>query len=434
MFVLSLRAVARPAIQYARQSHVKPPQSSPVAGTCQQRCQSTQISYASNRPMIQSGAGRSSAAGGMQRRFKSKHTAREAFTILFRAHPYAMTTWVIVMVICTGSIFYVESFYRNYIVGKFTKFPEPVAKKLRRALYYTNWDFQPRNALKYYVETLKLADELGMSPFSDEIIGVKVQLAAFFEKMQEHQKAIQVLKIVKNDNLRWIEAATALPDYPANRTRLLGRTVGISVKLGDLYANQYVMQTGDAEEQLIWAVETMLKEQQRRETEGVKPGEGDWMTPEEMGGSFEALAHHYEEKDQHYLSAPLFLQALSMSLVNSCHTAILMNNLSISLAQQLPPPVPGQAPVSRPALIGNARSWAEKAIAVAAKITPPDRNEECDVGCAVATHNLGEFAEMDGNIAEARKRFEEAKTLAKVVGFADGVKNAEEALKRIAGV
>ena len=136
-----------------------------------------------------------------------------------------------------------------------------------------------------------------------------------------------------------------------------------------------------------------------------------------------------------------------MSSVSSCHTTILskmsitlksrallttsVNNLSISLAQQLPPPVSGQPPPSRPALISNARSLAEKAIAVSAKITPPERSEECDIGCAVATHNLGEFAEMDGNIAEARKRFEEAKSLAKAIGFTEGTINAEESLKRI---
>jgi hypothetical protein len=43
-------------------------------------------------------------------------------------------------------------------------------------------------------------------------------------------------------------------------------------------------------------------------------------------------------------------------------------------------------------------------LAVAAKIKPPERDDECDLGCAVATHNLGEFAEMDGDIAEARRK------------------------------
>lgn len=108
-----------------------------------------------------------------------------------------------------------------------------------------------------------------------------------------------------------------------------------------------------------------------------------------------------------------------------------MNNLSISLAQQDPPPTAGQPPISRLALIGNARAWAQKALAITAKIAPPNRTEECDVGCAVATHNLGEFAEMDGDIAEARKRFQEAKSLAKAIGFQEGVINSEGALRRI---
>lgn len=108
-----------------------------------------------------------------------------------------------------------------------------------------------------------------------------------------------------------------------------------------------------------------------------------------------------------------------------------MNNLSISLAQQNPPSTPDQPPISKSTLISNARAWAEKAIAVSVKIAPPERTEECDIGCAVATHNLGEFAEMDGNIAEARKRFEEAKSIAKGIGFQGGVINSEEALRRL---
>ena len=168
---------------------------------------------------------------------------------------------------------------------------------------------------------------------------------------------------------------------------------------------------------------------------------------DEMKLTCTALAHHYEEKNQHYLAAPLFLQALTFSPLSSCHTAVLsrlcspiikmygltksVNNLSISLAQQDPPPTPGQPAASRSALVSNARAWAEKSLAVGAKISPPERTEECDQACAVATHNLGEFAEMDGNIAEARKRFEEAKSLARAIGFQEGILNAEEALNRI---
>lgn len=108
-----------------------------------------------------------------------------------------------------------------------------------------------------------------------------------------------------------------------------------------------------------------------------------------------------------------------------------MNNLSISVAQQDSPQTPGQAPVSRPTLVSNARAWAIKAIDIATNIAPPERTEECDLACAVATHNLGEFAEMDGDIAAARLKYEEAKSLSKVIGFKEGVSNAETALKKL---
>lgn len=132
-----------------------------------------------------------------------------------------------------------------------------------------------------------MADEIGMDPFSDEIIGVKIQLAALMEKIQLYQKAIEVLEIVKRDNLRWVDELGNKPGNEGKRTRVLGKTVGVSVKLGELYSNEYVKEKGAAEERLVWAVETVLKEQQRRATEGVKPGEGDWMSPEEIGGSLE---------------------------------------------------------------------------------------------------------------------------------------------------
>jgi tetratricopeptide (TPR) repeat protein len=194
---------------------------------------------------------------------------------------------------------------------------------LRKALYYTNQAVDAKLAVKYYKEALRVADEIGMDPFSDEIIGVKIQLAALMEKVQQYRKAIDILEIVKSDNLRWVEELGSKPGNEGKRTKVLGKTVGISVKLGELYANQYVDEKEAAEERLIWAVETVLKEQKRRQEEGVKPEEGEWMDPEQIGGTLEALGHHYEEKNQHYLAAPLFLQALTLSPPSSCHTAVL---------------------------------------------------------------------------------------------------------------
>jgi len=53
------------------------------------------------------------------------------------------------------------------------------------------------------------------------------------------------------------------------------------------------------------------------------------------------------------------------------------------------------------------------------------------VGCAVATHNLGEFFEMQGRTDEARQKYEEAARLAKKIKFAEGVNNARMGIKRL---
>lgn len=184
---------------------------------------------------------------------------------------------------------YTNYFYNTYIIGAFHNFPEPVAKELRKALYFTNQDLKPHQAIKFYKKTLRVAEDVGMDPFSNEILGVKFQLAAFMEKIQKYHKAIQVLEIVRNDCLEWIEEYGDKPENAAKRTRVLGKTIGISVKLGELYAGEYVKEPEMAEEKLVWAVEATLKELQRREKEGVKPHEGEWLTHEQIGGSFEGM-------------------------------------------------------------------------------------------------------------------------------------------------
>ncbi|KAI9786366.1 MAG: hypothetical protein M1816_008027 [Peltula sp. TS41687] len=325
----------------------------------------------------------------------------------------------------------------TYILDAFHAFPPPVAAKLRRALWYANQDVNPAEAMKYYKQTLEVADEVGMDSLGDEILGVKISLAAFLERLQIYPKAIEVLELVRRDCLAWIEQRGGLQGNEAKRTRLLAKAIAIAVKQGELYANRYVGEKEAAEECLVWAVEAALRERRRRDQLGVKDGEaeGEWMTDEQIGAALEALANHFEEKDLHYLAAPLYLQAIAMIPWSNCHAAILMNNLSASLVQQTPPPYEGgPPPATRSELINSARSWALKAIEVSHRIKRLDgRTEECDVGCAVATHNLGEFEEMHGNIAEARRRYQEAKGLAKAVGFKEGIENADKGLERLRG-
>lgn len=108
-----------------------------------------------------------------------------------------------------------------------------------------------------------------------------------------------------------------------------------------------------------------------------------------------------------------------------------MNNLSVSLAQQYIPP---SAPITREQLItDSATKWAEKALKVSNNIKPPYRTEECDTGCAVAMYNLAEFAEILNDKDVARKRYVEARSLAKGLGLKEGIQKADESLRRLGG-
>lgn len=138
---------------------------------------------------------------------------------------------------------------------------------------------------------------MGLDPFSDEILGVKIQLSAMFEKAHSYQKAIEVLELVRADCLKWLDC---FGDSEGNdgemrgkRTKVLGKTVAISVKLGELYSCEYVLEWEAAEERLVWAVTALLKEQRRREVEGVKEGEGDWISNEEIGATLEGNVFNF---------------------------------------------------------------------------------------------------------------------------------------------
>ena len=126
-----------------------------------------------------------------------------------------------------------------------------------------------------------------MDPFSDEVLGIKIQVAALMERIEQFPKAIEVLEHVRRDCLKWIELKGGDEGLEGQRTRVLQKCVGISVKLGELYSSAWVQDTPAAEEKLVWAVTTVLKERQRREEEGVKEGEGDWLTNEEIGAALE---------------------------------------------------------------------------------------------------------------------------------------------------
>ena len=184
--------------------------------------------------------------------------------------------------------------YATYLYTRYTApinatFPEPVANKLRRALYYSNVEPNLQKANQYYKQALELAKQHGMHPFADEIIGIKLTYVAMLESTGDHDNAINALELIRQDCLDFVDKISNDPALAGHRTRVLAKSVGMSIKLGELYACEYIKEPELAEKNLIQGVETALKEQQRRDTEGVKDGEGPWLSSEELGASTEGM-------------------------------------------------------------------------------------------------------------------------------------------------
>ena len=213
-------------------------------------------------------------------------------------------------------IIYITIFCVKYIYSRqFTKYPPAIAQALRKALYYTDYAPDAELALKHYKRALELCDELGLDPFSDDTLGIRIQVAAWQEKIGNYMGAITILESVWRDCLHWVatmekaiadgsvdKSGVIKPPPPKDdddeppkqqenlwhkRTRLLAKAIGTSTKLGQLYGDDHVNDWESTQKRLTWAVETALSESKRRLTEGVKPDEGDWLSPEELGGAME---------------------------------------------------------------------------------------------------------------------------------------------------
>ncbi|OOQ87222.1 TPR domain protein [Penicillium brasilianum] len=415
---------------------------------------------------------------------------REASKGVFRKNPVLLPLAIFSVVGGIAVFAYVSYVEVTRVQPQYHKFPPQVADQLRTAVYYTEIDLNPPKALKAYKEALRTAVEMGMHPFSDEVLGIKLQVAMMLEKSGLVKPAVEVLERTKTEALKWIEegrkAESGLADKskagrvpvkanvsPENgqtnedsaedaekqlkemqefeakqRDRTLKKVVGIEMKLAELYSSEYIQDEKKAEDAQVAAVELCLKEMHRRQSLGLPvgggaAGEGDseaWLNMTEIATALVELADTYTTKDRSELAMPLYLRALEMIRAAegdspSCKQVVLLNSVASAMFGQAQIPAKPRSQekqtVSREQTIDAARQWAQKAIDVAARIQPPVRNEECDMTCVAATYNLGEIAELQNKPDVAQQRYAEAKSLAQGLGYEEGVAMADEALKRL---
>ena len=154
---------------------------------------------------------------------------------------------------------------------------------------------QPKNAIRYYQETIALADEMGMDPHSEAMTGVKIELCKLFDKkMHDLQKAIDLMEITRRDGQRRVEELDGLEEHRHYRRWLLASMIRLNILLGEWYVDERVGNLEAAEERREWAVTAILKEMKRRKDKNIKnEDEGPFLTEEEIGGTFEGKIPYY---------------------------------------------------------------------------------------------------------------------------------------------
>jgi len=195
-----------------------------------------------------------------------------------------------------------------------------------------------------------------MDPLSDEVTGIKIELAGVLLHHGIVEKGIEVLEGVLDEV---VAAAEAEKVDGGVRRKLLKKGVEVAAKVGEVYVGKG--RYAEAEEALGWAVETAVREARKtppssppppsppeeggggggerlpiKKTPGqdLQPYHQDWLSNSEMSSLLETLASVYESTNRFLLATPLYLHALEYMPPNNCHSVVL------SSSPPLPPPPP----------------------------------------------------------------------------------------------
>ncbi|KAJ5769965.1 uncharacterized protein N7511_002016 [Penicillium nucicola] len=303
---------------------------------------------------------------------KIRRKYREASKGIWRKNPILLPLAIASIVGGAISFAFISYVELTRVAPQYHKFPAPVADALRTAVYYTEIDLNPPKALQAYKNALKIASELGVHPFSDEVLGIKIQVAMMLEKAGLVKPAIDVLERTKSETLVWIEKGRAMEGVPSAgvgagagpvkeapqsastqakiaaenvqintdvmqeteedlkaraenevllQDKALKKVIGIQMKLGELYSSDHIQEDKKAEEAQVAAVELCLKEMHRRQRLGLPVGSSGsgseengeaWLNLTEIATALADLANTYIAKERFELAMPLYLRALDL--------------------------------------------------------------------------------------------------------------------------
>ncbi|CAH1763969.1 16883_t:CDS:2 [Entrophospora sp. SA101] len=369
------------------------------------------------------------------------------------AIPLLPIALIIAATALTGLGFY------QYFTSNVHKYPPEIRNNLKKGLYYQNYQNDPNKAVNYYQTALNQAyNDESLDNSSPEVTGIMILLAGLYEEIGRMRDAVDVYTMAY-DSI----ATTTMMDTDSNNNNNIGgneklkdddriRLIALAQKLGDLH--ETLKQDDKAEHYYVWSVEQLLQAANQFDHNlnngGGSNGEGvgsgsigmnnsnvngsnntatssnvgsgglfkkkldvdplpSWMTSTDLGASLEALASFYSSRRNYSYALPLYLRSLSLihPPESSCHSAVLMNNISKVFTGM------GE--------LKEAQGWAERGLKLTENFQQNKKGtRECDETC-----------DLSGDITKATEYYEKALSFAKKINFTEGIKEADFALQRI---
>ncbi|KAG0746299.1 hypothetical protein G6F62_001910 [Rhizopus arrhizus] len=322
----------------------------------------------------------------------------------------------------------------DHLTSDVQKFPVSVRQPLLKALYYQqNQDFTL--ALKYFSEAFA---EALQSPELEKngapLTGILVQLGALQEHVGKLPEARRTLTLalrhllgLENEGMKKA-ANDAIFQVDLNSLSTLEqkKVVGIAQKLGDITSAMKMDE--EAERWYEWSIDHLLKVSSKPDSEYGDMNEiifdrehmPRWLTQTNVGTALETFGAYYASRDKPDLAIDLYMRALTLIGLNSCQSAVLMNNLAESYAK-----------LSK---YEDAKLWGQKGLDLAQNPNTKKINKDdnvCDQACGTLLFNMGMLFEQTKDQPKAIQFYQSARQHGRDFKQANCIKEADRALRRI---
>jgi hypothetical protein len=354
---------------------------------------------------------------------------------------------------CFGSVSLLTVMaYNEYKASATSAYPPAVEERLRLALHYTHIDPDPETSSKYFMQAIEKAEEVGMDPFSQEALGIRIRFAQMLEDFGHVKAAIGVLDSITKDLEQKLEDLDQHPsvktDKPGDeplaeadtRKTLLRAFLQIKVKTSGLYESDYMQDRTMAKDVLSDVVGRIVKESKDPQVNGFTDDNSAGLTTGEIAtilcqmGDLYATTGEAANAVQVYM---LTLQPLRAACngTRSCKEAQVLSNIAsaMGLALKRPGATINGKPATKSTLEAARKAalrWADQAIGAAEAVKPDNRDEICELARLSAEMTRGDLLLENGDKVKSTEVFSTLLPTLREKNLTPLIEAAEQGLKK----